>query len=144
MNFNKLVNNLLVEMAVESIDVVYFSTLLDVNTKDTIKPSTAPPPKPKELVHPKEWFDDEEFLERKRQHTRARGEYMMHINRSVITSANYTKNIVKRFCANLPFKFKIYINDLFYAGTDTTLEEYINDLKLNKIKKPVVKVWTGR
>jgi hypothetical protein len=42
------------------------------------------------------------------------------------------------------FRKSLLGNIMTYQRFGYSFEEYINDLKLNKIKKPVVKVWTGR
>jgi len=107
MFFNKLYNSLLVEMAVEMDDVILFSSIVDPLRKNTIRP--------------------------KHKVNKGSHKYVSFRNTSMITSPGYVKMLVHRLGSKLPFKFKIYVNDLFDAeGFETNhyYRQQSNNIKL--------------
>ena len=115
-SFDRYVSRLLLEMAVHSNDVVYFSDLLDKNKKNLIRPK-------ERILKPVEtqYQDNSEY--HKELHR-----YNNFKNASLITSPGYVSAIVKKFCDKLPFRFKIYVNDLFETNGDMTDADYLNHL----------------
>jgi hypothetical protein len=109
--------SLLTEMAVQVSDIIYFSDLLDPSKKNLIRPKTKvakPAEIPLDVFFKMSQAETSDVIS-------ATDEYQRYRDTGMVTSPGYASAIVKRFCAKLPFKFKVYINDLI---TRDSLKNY--------------------